>query len=65
MKALLLGIALTICGCSPKASEGNIDVYDAEHNGHDYIIFENEKVVLSAYYIQKIALNAIVLTKQK
>lgn len=43
MKALLLGIALMICGCSPKASEGNIDVYDAEHNGHDYIIFENEK----------------------
>lgn len=39
---MMLVCAVTICSCT-RYSNGDIDVYDAEHNGHEYIIFENEK----------------------
>lgn len=41
---MMLVCAVALCGCT-HFSNGEIEVYDAEHNGHDYIIFENLKSV--------------------
>ena len=41
-KFIYLLCAIAICSCTNKASNGNIEVYDAEAYGHSYLIFENE-----------------------
>jgi hypothetical protein len=33
---------VALSGCT-RQSDGDIEVYDAVHNEHEYVIFENEK----------------------
>jgi hypothetical protein len=40
---MMLVCAVALCSGCTRFSSGDIEVYDAEHNGHDYIIFENLK----------------------
>lgn len=40
---IMLVCAVALCSGCTRFSSGDIEVYDAEHNGHDYIIFENLK----------------------